>query len=185
MIAPRIVSLVAAFVLTSPAALFSQEQATVAPGDRVRVTAPTVDPDPFVGKLVALGTDTCVLEVEGRPGHSALPFGSVERLEVSLGQKTKAGQYAGMGGLIGGVMGVGIALGACSGGECEGVTGDLTGAAAVVFGIGGAGVGALLGAGIGSGIKVDRWETVPLDRLRVSVVPQRGGGVSVGVRLKV
>jgi hypothetical protein len=40
-------------------------------------------------------------------------------------------------------------------------------------------VGALLGSN-----KVDQWEEVPLDRLRLSIVPQRRGGFSVGLSVK-
>jgi hypothetical protein len=50
----------------------------------------------------------------------------------------------------------------------------------VLGGLLGYGVGAL----IGSTIKFDRWEEVPLGRLQVTVVPQRRGGFSVGLRVK-
>jgi hypothetical protein len=131
-----------------------------------------------------LGADTCVLEVEGRAEQLALPFGPVQKLEVSLGQKTKAGQYAGIGALVGGAMGVGVGFAACSGGACE-ADGDWTGAVAVVFGVGGAGVGALLGAAIGSGTKVDDWAVVDLQSVRVGLTPlgRRGLAVSVSIRL--
>ncbi len=50
---------------------------------------------------------------------------------------------------------------------------------------GGAGVGVLvgglLGLGIGALIKTDRWEEVPLDQFRVSLVPQWNGGRALGV----
>ena len=40
----------------------------------------------------------------------------------------------------------------------------------------------VIGAGIGTFIKTDRWEEVPLDRLRVSFGPKRDG-FAVGVRV--
>jgi hypothetical protein len=43
--------------------------------------------------------------------------------------------------------------------------------------------GALLDATIGALIKTDRWEEVPLERLRVSVAPQRDGRFAFGVRI--
>ena len=36
-------------------------------------------------------------------------------------------------------------------------------------------VGAGIGAGIGALSKTDKWEEVPLDQLRVSIVPRRDG----------
>ena len=42
-------------------------------------------------------------------------------------------------------------------------------------------VGAVVGALAGAFTKTDRWEEVPLDRLRVSFVPQRDGGFGVGL----
>ena len=53
--------------------------------------------------------------------------------------------------------------------------------------IGGAGLGALgagIGAIVGALIKTDRWEEVPLDRLRVSFVPQRGGRFALGLSVR-
>jgi hypothetical protein len=49
-----------------------------------------------------------------------------------------------------------------------------------VFGVGGAIVGGLLGAFVW---KTDKWEEVPLDRLRMSVVPQRDGRHGLGVSI--
>ena len=49
--------------------------------------------------------------------------------------------------------------------------------------VGGA-IGAGLGAGIRLAVKSDRWEEAPLDRLRVSVLPQRGGGLGLGVSVR-
>jgi hypothetical protein len=39
----------------------------------------------------------------------------------------------------------------------------------------GAAAGILIGSSIGAVIKTDRWEEVPLDQLRVSIVPRRDG----------
>ncbi len=89
MIVPRIVSLVAALVLTAQADLFAQQEPPVAPGDRVRVLAPTiVAGERLVGTIVSMGPDTCVLEIEGRSDPTALPVAPVTRLEVSRGQKS-------------------------------------------------------------------------------------------------
>jgi hypothetical protein len=41
--------------------------------------------------------------------------------------------------------------------------------------------GAAVGLVVGAFTKTDRWEEVPLDRLRVSIVPQRDGRFALGV----
>ena len=43
-------------------------------------------------------------------------------------------------------------------------------------------VGGIFGAVIGAASGGDRWEEVPLDRLRVSVMPQQGG-FGIGARI--
>jgi hypothetical protein len=86
--APRNVLLVAALVFTASVDLFAQQEPPVALGDRVRVTAPTIDPDQLVGTLVALGADTCVLEVEAGADPLTLPLASVTSFEVSRGRES-------------------------------------------------------------------------------------------------
>jgi len=49
---------------------------------------------------------------------------------------------------------------------------------ALLGGLAGAGLGAL----VGSTIKTDRWEPVPIDRLRVGVVPDRDRWLALSVR---
>lgn len=57
MIAPRIALLVATLILTASVDLIAQQEPPLAPGDRVRVTAGTIDRDPLVGTLIALGAE--------------------------------------------------------------------------------------------------------------------------------
>jgi len=45
-------------------------------------------------------------------------------------------------------------------------------------------LGALVGAGIGASTGTDQWEQVPLERIRVGVAPQRGGGVRLAASFK-
>jgi hypothetical protein len=56
-------------------------------------------------------------------------------------------------------------------------------AAGAGFVVGGLG-GALIGALIGSASKTDRWQEVPLDRLRVSLGPQRDGRFGLGASVR-
>jgi hypothetical protein len=175
MLAPRIPCLVVALLLTASAHVFAQEEPPVAPGDRVRVTVPTNDPDRLVGTVVETGADTCLLAVQNRADTLALSFASVTSLEVSRGQKS----HELLGGAIGLFVGFLPIYGLCHAGSCgdqsEGVEECCLRAGAV-----GGAIGGLLGVLIGS-VRVDQWEEVPLDQLRVSIVPQRRGGLAVSV----
>lgn len=179
MSAPRILPLIAALVITAPIHLVAQEEPPIAPGDRVRVTAWSVVPGRPVGTVLAFGADTCVLQLEGRAEPLALPLASVTRLEVSRGQKSNAISGA----LVGGALGAGIALfGSTIAWLNSAEDFGLGGAAYVVGVLGGAGAG--IGLLLGATSYTDRWEEVRLDRLRVTVLPQRCGGLSVGLRVR-
>ena len=43
--------------------------------------------------------------------------------------------------------------------------------------------GALIGTAIGVGIRGERWEEVPLEKVRMSISPLRNGGLSFSVSL--
>jgi hypothetical protein len=45
-------------------------------------------------------------------------------------------------------------------------------------------IGVAFGGGIGAVYKTDRWEEVPLDRLRVSIVPLRDGRLGFGLEVR-
>lgn len=184
---PRIASLVAALVLAAPFNLLAQQAPIVARGARVRVRAPSVSRDRLVGTVVEMGTDTCVLEVEDWAEPLALPLASLETLEVSRGTKSNAGKGAFTGGAVGWLFGLALGARGAEGadeddphvwGLVEG-QGDVWTVAAI-----GGGVGATVGLLIGEMTRSDRWEEVPLDRLRV--VPtrdRRGLALSVSMRL--
>jgi hypothetical protein len=176
MIAPRIASLVAALVLTASVDLFAQQEPPVAPGDRVRVTAPNEVSGRFVGTVMKIGADTCVLEVEGRAEALALPLASVTSLEVSRGRKSNILKGAGIGLLIGGAVGIVAGVAACSGDGCE-----YAGATVGSLGAIGAGVGLLIGTSAGASSSGELWEPVPLDQLRVTIAPHPRGGLAIRV----
>ncbi len=111
MIVPRFALLVAALLLTATVDLFAQQEAPVAPGDRVRVAAPTEVSGRFVGTVMEIGADTCVLAVEGRAEPLALPLASVTKFEVVRGQQSWGWWKGALIGLFGGAaLGGGIAL---------------------------------------------------------------------------
>ena len=134
-------------------------------------------PQQYVGTLVKWEADTLVTESNG--DIFALPLDSVTTLEVSAGTKSHAGAGAGIGAVIGAVGGAVVGAASCtddpflSPGQCAFGGGLLFGA-----------TGALLGVLVGAGTKTERWVSVPLDRFRVSVVPQRDGGFGLGASVR-
>ena len=113
------------------------------------------------------------LNTEARDSSLVFPLASLTKIEVSRGQKSKTASGALIGGAVGLAAGgiVGAAL--CSGEPDCPEPRWLVGAAYV------GGIGLVVGAGIGAIIgtitKVDRWETVALDQIRVSLTPREGG----------
>ena len=171
-------------------------QVPVRLGERVRVTGHFCQfysnclggqPEHRVGTFVAWKSDTLVVQSNG--DILALPLDSVTRLDVSWGRKTNTGKGAGIGLVLGGLAGAFIGL--ASHEECVprgwfscigpdfGSEGAALGGA-LLGGLGGLVVGAL----IGSAVKTDRWEEVPLDRLRVNLAPQRDGRFGVGLSVR-
>ena len=161
--------------------------AQVGPGERVRVTF--CPPDfscagssrTSVGTLLAWKADSLVMESNG--DTVAVPLDIVTGLDVSWGQKSRTLKGAGIGSLVGGAAGLATAAIACAiAGDCY--DDSLTGLVYAYFGGLGAVVGALTGAIIGSTIDVDRWVDVPLERLRVSLGPQRDGRLGLGLSVR-
>ena len=184
--ASRMASLVAALAVTTWSCAGHVADTSIAPGDLVRITAPSMDMDESVGTVAALETDTLVVNTEERPDALAVPLADVTRLEVHRGKKSRVGEAAWIGGFAGALVGfvVGAAVsdpnvvGPTIGPSEPGV--NMAGGALV-----GGGCGALLGAVIGAiAGSTDRWESVPLDRVRVTIVPQHRGALSVGLRVR-
>jgi len=141
------------------------QELTLQPGQRVRVTVPSRDLHKHEDTFREIRGDILVLESMWSP----LP--EVTRLDVYRGRKSAAGTGALIGAAVGFTLGAIGGAAMCSDPffDCEPVAGavlmgTLTGALA-------SGLGALVGLAIQS----DRWDEVPLDRVRVSVVPLRDG----------
>ncbi len=167
------------------------QQPPVERGVRVRVTTPpppcpawytscTRDsPRHYVGTFVAWKADTLVVETKG---HTlALPWDSVTKLEVSQGQKRNTREGVLIGLLVGGVAGAVVAVAIHE--ECERCFIDPATLPVAVATVGVLG-GVVTGAIIGSLIRTDRWQEVPLERLRLQVAPQRDGRFGLGLSVR-
>jgi len=184
MTGPKMFSLVAALAVTAWSCSGHIADTWIDPGDRVRVTAPSLDLDKDVGTVASLVADTFVVEMEDRADALDVPFSHVTRLEVHRGQKSRAGAGALIGAGAGAATGLTVALVSCAGDECHLDGSDVTGAVVLVLGAGSALAGAGLGALIGTAIKTDRWQLVPLDRIRVGRSPATPDGVALSVTLR-
>ena len=154
----------------APTEMAAQESLPVEPGVRVRVTAPDCSLRGQAATFRALRVDTLVLET------TECPLSSVTRLDVSRGERSQWARGLGVG-FLGGAL-----IGAVYGGTHAGTdawdlpTEDAVGLGAAFFGVG----GGLVGGIAGYFIKADRWEEVPLERLSVSLAPQRDDGFALG-----
>ena len=162
--------LVALFVATSSP--LAAQEAPVEPGARVRVTAPDLGINKAIGVFEAVEGGTLVV------GTLRLPLASVTRLEVHRGQKSRVGRGALIGAAVGAGSGAIIGAIAFSGSCIDNPDGcPAAGAAigAIFLGL----PGLLVGTVVGALSKTDRWEAVPLDRIRVSFTPLGNGGFAL------
>lgn len=155
-----------------------QDTFTIAPGAWVRIKAPSVSKRWLIGKIVTINADTLMLRSEKQATPLAISLASMTELEVSQGRKSNAGKGRRIGLLAG--AGIGFPLGYAIGEE-EVSRGTVGARSAVFFGY----IGLLVGAIIGSGTHTDKWQEVPLDRIRLSISPQRHGGLTAGARVRI
>lgn len=119
------------------------------------------------GTLVALTSDSMVLQPAGQLNSPVVPLITVTRLDVRRGLHSHPWRGVFVGALVGGVATGAANTGNCLGWECvrKFANGSIVGLAS----------GAIFGAGIGAFIKTERWEEIPLDRVSVSFGPRRDG----------
>ena len=156
----------------APTKIASQEPLVFEPGVRLRVTGLDCGLRGRVTEFRALRADTLVLET------TQCPLASVTRLDVIRGQP-----HAKLGAGIGFAAGFVGAIVYCKTVDVSGCVlfdDDLTPAVALIFG----GLGGLVGGITGYFIKTDRWEQVPLERLRVSLIPQPDGRFALGFSVR-
>ena len=167
---PRIGWLATSWLMLS-AGVQAQElvpSAALGVGARVRITAPELVHGQIRGAV--LGSDDRSLTI-GLDGGASLRVArpAITGLDVSTGRHRQT--------LKGMIIGLGVAagLGALLPPAAGQTKADVVGRALLG--------GAAWGAGIGALIKRDAWSPVPLDRVRVSLTPTRGRGVTLSLSL--
>jgi hypothetical protein len=141
------------------------------PGDRLRVTAPSLATKPLVGTVIEATERDLVLAVSPSE-HRVIPRAELTRLERSLGRR----RHLELGLLIGAASGaMVVGLGSCGGGTCT--SGD-----AVAYALSGALLGALPGAAVGGLIQTETWAELPASDVHLTAGPIRGRGVALSLR---
>ncbi len=178
-----VISLTVSLLLAPLDGLSAQQPPPIEPDSRIRVTAPNVGADKVVGTFLGAAGDTLRVQTESQ-APLAIPFAFVTRLDVSRGKKSRVVRGAVLVGVIGAVVGGAVGL-VTPQFACETPSGCPVdwGEAGKLAALGGV-IGAAVGGGIGALTKTDRWEKVPLDQLRVSLVPQRDGRFALGLSVR-
>lgn len=162
----------------------AQEWVSVAPGQRVKVSAPEAR-GTFV--VQSAGLDTLVLTSPDGSETRSVPIASISRLEVSGGERSRMsgfGRGAGFGFLIG--VGVGGMLGFADGDDDCAEAGwcfvELSASEkALLGGVVIGGLGGMIGGIVGVANPGERWRRVPVQR--ISAGPAPGGGFAASVSL--
>jgi hypothetical protein len=157
----------------------AQTQASVQPGQRVRVRSTVAHTPELVGVVETIKPDTLMVRDDDRSMATAVPLATVDRLQVSRGRHSKWITGAAVGFVVG--AGTGAILGAAGHNESDFIFGP--GASAFLGAVLLAPVGALTGTVVGLLVKTERWQTVPLGRVGPSVGRGPDGRLTLGVRV--
>ena len=167
---------IAALFLALQVPARGQEPLPLAPGARIKVRAQ----ETHIGTLLTLDSVALVLRQDGMQDTLSVPRETIRRLEVSAGRKSAAGKGARIGGIAGGGLGLLAGAAAAIENPCDGPSFclDLFGPEDIpLFVVVAGGTGAVVGALIGALGRTDRWTEVPVDGLRVGIVPLRDGTI--------
>jgi hypothetical protein len=147
-------------------------------GARVRVAWGLGKENRASGRVLQDDGRTLVLRVDhdGRP-PLRIDWPSVRQVEVSDGQRRNPRKNAFVGALAVGIPLALLATISC--GAARDLEPGSPPAPPAACGVVGLGVGGALGAAVGSLVKTEHWQRMPLPEARVSVAPQRGGGIGV------
>lgn len=170
-----------AVLCASGSELRAQQDVSVQPGERVRVTAPNLQRQ--VGTVVAVRADTLVFQARGAELPVPLPIPEVSRLQVSQGRQSPIrGALIGTG--VGALAGYGIAAAMVAGDECDASDCLSVRDVAAFF----AWAGATVTGGIGGALlaaNTERWVSVPLASLAPAGAVTLPAGVPRGALVRV
>ncbi len=171
--------LVYTFLMTSSA---SAQIAGVDKGERIRITAPTIQPGKIKGSIDSFSASTITLSV--KDSSLVIPYVSIQKAEIVNGRKRNTGRGALIGAPIG-ALALGI-ISAVSNEPCDDESWcffEMSDAEAFGFGaLVGALGGAINGAIIGTFVKTDRFEEVPV-QISAAVFPTDGSNRIIGPKL--
>lgn len=187
----RISLCVSILLAASPTILTGQEPTTLNPGTRVKVSPSDTASHFLVGPIVSIGGGMLVVDTktdgpQGGPVPVEIPLASIGSIEVSRGMRSHGGTGAVVGLLLGAVGGA--LWGSATGEETCPENGWLPcfekGEMAVFGAITLGGLGAGLGWLVGHAIRSERWETIPLDNIRVGVAANPDAGVAFAASVR-
>ena len=165
-------------VMGVSASTVAAQSLALTPGQRVRLTAPSLGIERQPAVVEERRGDALVVAADSA---MSIPVTSLTRLEVYQGRHGHFWKGAGIGFLAGAVAGalLGPLLAECPSYGCDTSPAVQGAVGGVVFGVAGGVVGGVLGAFARS----DRWEEVPLGQLGLRAVPRHDGfGIAVGAR---
>ena len=158
-------------VLVPNSLVRAQSPGSLPPGTRIRITAPSaLTPARQTGSVLALRSDTLLLQPDGGAESLALPLAAVTELEVGHRGHRSTGTGFLLGVLVGGATGAGVGAAAyqnpkpCPSSQSYCGFGNLTsrGVDATVLGVLGGLVGGIVGAFVGHAHQSESWQQVPL-----------------------
>lgn len=168
--------------------MLAQQRPLVEPGDRIRIRLDDGRRTRVDGFFVEMRGDTLVVDIQPADAQSLqrieIPRSllMLDRLLVSRGFKNRAVPGAVAGFVVGAGIGALVGMFAESGGDFA--TDKQVAEAAVIGGSIGGVVGGSAGFVIGRNIKVEQWERVPLDRMRISLQQGPAGELRLVVSLR-
>jgi hypothetical protein len=167
--------LLLALLVATPPSLRAQGPPELAPGARLRITAPEITFANKVATTVAVRGDSLVVQPVDGDTTAVIAFAQIRKLEVSQGVQRQALRGFGIGLLAGGAFGA--VLGFADGDDSQGFVQFSAVEKALLGGLVFGGIGGAVGLAAGSATRSERWTRVPLDRQRVgvTVTPMRSG----------
>ncbi len=170
-------------------------QPSLAPGDRVRISARGA-PEQVVGTVISSSSEALVIEGENETTLRIIPLASVGQLDRSRGRSVSWSRvltYAAVGGMAGAMTG-GVGIPIMTSSDCHGASRGTPnmasclarytdGAARIRDATVGGAVGAALGALIGAATGKERWDEISVGRARIGLKPFRGAGTAFSLSI--